>query len=376
MAKPIAGINDYRYGICGFVVDGALLTNGTKLKNLRIYKQRSIHMFDLIDPVSGTIYQKIQLTGLNTSNLVLDYNLSDDELLNIIPNNSCFVRGYNSSLTEYGFVIRFLNNKVVLSGGRYLYDMYTPECNIPNPNLGVVTVNTVTVDSTTVSGSVSALVGSLKEDGMIVTLTTPEGLVYTTTVINRVFTFENVVFSSEGTGTIVITSPHYNTSTTEFTVQPSTVDTAYVSQVPVAASEFVLNVSGTYTYSLPESIHQRGNEIVVQIQDPNGVIYNPEVVVDSSGNITITQIEPQDLDVVIIGPTNHTSVYSTALAWMVDGDVFAMYIPFSTHGMDNASVSVYDGNTIVQINVQIDEFDNITLTTNQNFVGKIVIAGK
>lgn len=376
MAKPIAGINDYPYGVCGFIVDGALLKNGTKLKNVRIYKQRSINVFDLIDPVSEVVYQKVQLTGYNTSNRVLDYSLTDDELLDLIPVNSFFVRGYNDSLSQYGFVIRFLYNKVVLSNGIYLFDMYTPECNIPTPDIGSIVVNTVTVDSTTVTGSVSAASGTLNEDGMIVTLTTPEGVEYTTTVHNRVFTFDNVQFVNPGMGTITVTSPHYNTASVPFEVLPSGVDTDFTTDVPVAANQFVDNGNGTFSFALNESVHNRGTDLVLQIQSPNGVIYNPDVSVDANGNITITQDSAQDLDVIIIGPTDQTSVYSTALVWVANGGVYEMDIPFSTHNKPTPSLSVYDGTKLVAITVEIDDSDNITLISNDNFTGKVVIAGK
>lgn len=376
MAKPIAGINDYPYGICGFIVDGALLKNGTKLKNVRIYKQRSINVFDLIDPVSEVVYQKVQLTGYNTSNRVLDYSLTDDQLLDLIPVNSFFVRGYNDSMSQYGFVIRFLYNKVVLSNGIYLFDMYTPECSIPTPDLGSIVVNTITVDSTTVTGSISSGSGTLNEDGMIVTLTTPEGVEYTTTVHNRVFTFDNVQFVSPGMGTITVTSPHYNTATVPFEVLPSGADSDFTTHVPVAASQFVDNGDGTFSYVLNESEHNRGTDLVLQIQSPNGVIYNPDVSVDANGNVTITQDVAQDLDVIIIGPTDQTTVYSTSLVWVASGSEYEMVIPFSTHNKPTPSLSVYDGTKLVAITVEIDDTDNITLISNGNFAGKVVIAGK
>lgn len=378
MAKPIAGINDYPYGVCGFIVDGALLKNGTVLKNVRIYKQRSINMFDLIDPTTNIVYQKVQITGYDTSNRILDYSLSDDELLTKIPVNTFFVRGYNNAMSQYGFVIRFLYNKVVLSDGShaYLYDMYTPECSIPTPDLGTIIVNTVTVDSTTVTGSVSAASGSLNEDGMVVTLTTPEGRVYTTNVVNRVFTFTDVIFENVGTGTITVTSPHYNTATVPFDVEPSGTDSDYVTIYPVAASQFIDNGDGSFSYTLPESTHQRGADLVIQIQDPNGLIYSSTVNVDSTGNVTITQMVAEDVDIIMIGDTDQLDVYSEPLVWTLNGSVYQMDIPSSTHNKQNVAISVYDGTELISTTVEIDSSDNITLTSNDNFSGKVVIAGK
>lgn len=376
MAKPIAGTNDYPYGVCGFMVSGALLKNGTKLKNMRIYKQRSIHMFDLIDPISKKVYQKVQLTGYNTSNRVLDYSLSDDNLLDMIPKNSFFVRGYNDSLSEQGFVIRFLSNKIVLSDGTYLYNMYTPECAIPIPDLGTIIVNTVTVDSTTVSGSVSSISGILNEEGMVVTLTTPEGLVYTTNVVNRVFNFNDVVFEHTGIGTIVITSPHYKTATVPFDVLPSGTDSDFVTNIPVAAAQFVDNGNGTFTFNLSESEHNRGTDLVIQIQNPNGLVYEPEVRVKSTGDISITQLIAEDMDIVIIGKSEQSSVFSTDLVWVSDGSSYKMDIPFTVHDKQNPSVTVYDGIEVVSITIEVDSTDNITLYSNDDFTGKVVVAGR
>jgi hypothetical protein len=376
MARPIAGIDEYKFGECGFVVDGALLKNGVKLKNVRIYKQRSIHTFDLIDPNSGTIYQKVQLTGYDDSSRVLDYSMTDDVLLTKIPVNSFYVRGYNDALSHKGFVIRFLTHKVVLSDGSHanLYDMYTPYCSIPTPELGLITISTVTVDSTTVTGSVSSTTGTLYEDGMVVTLTTPDGRVYTTTVVNRVFTFENVQFDTEGTGILEITSPHYNTKTIDFEVKPPTADTDYVTDYAVAASQFVDNGDGSYSYSLPESQHNRGSDIVVQLQ-ANGVVYDASVQVDSDGNVTLTQTVKQDANILIIGKTKLTAPYAATLVWTLDGGVYKMDIPFSTHQKDNVVIAVYENTQLVTIEVHLDDSNNVTLISDSELTGKVVIAG-
>lgn len=377
MARPIAGIDEYKFGECGFVVDGALLKNGVKLKNVRIYKQRSIHMFDLIDPITRTIYQKVQITGYDNDTRVLNYDLTDDALLNVIPVNSFYVRGYNDTLSQKGFVIRFLTNKVVLSDGShaYLYDMYTPFCSLPNPDLGTIVVNTVTVDSTTVTGSVSATSGNLIENGMVVTLTTPEGRVYTTNVVNRIFTFTGVVFEGTGTGTIEITSPIYNTSSIEFEVQPETADSDYVTVYPVAASQFIANPDSTYSYVLPESVHMRGVDLIVQVQS-NGSVYTSTVNVDGSGNITLTQLSRADANILIIGSTRLTVTYSTALVWTLNGSHYQMSIPQSVHQKENISLAVYNDTELVTVEVQIDNSENITIISDTNFTGKVVISGK
>ncbi len=378
MAKTIAGINDYPYGVCGFIVDGALLKNGTKLKNLRIYKQRSINVFDLIDPASNVIYQKVQITGYDNTSRVLDYTKSNDELIDSIPVNSFFVRGYNSTLTQAGFVIRFMANKVVLSDGSkaYMFDMYVPECSITIPDLGAIIVNTVTVDSTSLSGSVSAASGTLNEEGMIVTLTTPSGEVFTTSVLNRMFTFDPVSFESEGTGTITVTSPHYNTAEVTFSVQPSGIDSDYVTVYPVSASQFIDNKDGTFSYVLTEQVHNRGANLVLQLQDTSGAVYTGDLSVSDSGDVTVTQMSAEDIDIVLIGDTTKEHVFVKTLSWIAEDDYFRMDIPYTEHNKQNISVSVYDGTSVSAISVLCDDEDNVTLISDTEFSGKVVIAGK
>jgi hypothetical protein len=67
MAHPIADVNEYRYGECGYIVDGALLKNNVKLKNVRIYKQRSVNIFDLMDYDTNVLYQYVRITGYDTT---------------------------------------------------------------------------------------------------------------------------------------------------------------------------------------------------------------------------------------------------------------------------------------------------------------------
>jgi hypothetical protein len=53
-----------------------------------------------------------------------------------------------------------------------------------------------------------------------------------------------------------------------------------------------------------------------------------------------------------------------------------MSIPYSTHLKHSPSLSVYDASgQLVQVLVGIDNVDNITLNSSENFTGKVVITG-
>ncbi len=374
MAHPIAGVNEYRYGECGFIVDGALLKNNVKLKNIRIYKQRSVNIFDLMDYDTMVIYQRVRITGYNSNSELLDYSKTDDELLNEIPVDTFFVRGYNSDMSVTGFVIRFQNNKVCLADGRYMFDMYIPECSIGPVDIGTVTVSTIAIGTTTVSGTISTVSGSLDTTGMVVTMVI-EGVTYTASLDGSNFTFSDVVVTETGTAVITITSPVYNTKDVSVPIV-ETSDSDYVTIYAVSSSQMTNNGDGTYSFTLSNTVHQRGSNIVVQIQNVNGTIYNPDLVVDSSGNITVTQSDNTDYDIIIVGPTNQRTVYSTALSWTISGSDFTMSIPYSTHLKQSPSISVYDSvGHMVQVLVSIDNSDNITLESSENFTGKVVITG-
>lgn len=374
MAKPIAGVNRYPYGKCGYTVGGALLKPDSRKKNMRIYKQRSIDMFDLLDPVTGEVYQKVQLTGYNIKKEPLDYSMSDDEILRNIKPNSFFVRGYDTAKDHFGFVIRFLTHKKVLSNGIILYDMYIPTCE-NNRDVGTIIVDTVIVGDTAITGAILNSTGILNTDSMIVVLTMPDGSEYTTNVVNGLFTFDNLVIDAEGTGTITVQSPNYDTKSVDFVIKPDGTDSDFVTIIPVQNDRFIPNGDGTYNISIPATDHNRGANLVVQLQTFSGQIIDGTVVVDSTGDLTITVSDTEIFNVLIIGDTTLNKVHVESLSWTLVGSMYEMDIPFATHGKENTYVDVYDGNTIVQCEVIEDSSFNIKLRSLESFSGKVVIAG-
>lgn len=380
MARPIAGINDYPYGICGYIVDGAFLRDGTKIKTVRIFKQRSDVMFDLIDPKTDTVYQKVLITGVDTRGEILDYSKTNDELVNEIPKNTFFVRGFNEIRTREGFVVRFLLNKVILSTGKPLYDMYTPTCDIPLPTIDNIIISPVRVNDTVVRGTLTSNSGPIDPTGMVVTLTLPDGTQYQTTVdADGKFVFDPVVINIPGTATVTVTSPNYEEATSTFTVLDDDMDSDYVTSISLSGSDFVPVGDGSYVASIPETLHGRGTKVVVQIQNSSGIdaVQFSGVDVDDDGNITITQNTQEATRVVIIGETLETTPFSSDLTWTANGDgTVSSTVTQATHGKRNISFTTYDGTSMVTVDAQIDDDDNLTFTTTDSFSGSVVITGK
>lgn len=374
MAKPIAGVNDYPYGKCGYIVGGALLKPNVRLSNVRIYKQRSIDIFDLLDQNTGEIYQKVQLTGYDVNKEPLDYSKSDDNLINVIPKNTFFVRGYDERKGINGFVIRFLTHKKVLSNGYTIYDMYIPTCEIDR-NMGTVLIDTVIVNDTSISGVIINPTGSLNTNGMVATLTMPDGTEYTTNVVNGIFVFDNIVIDDTGFGSVTITSPNYDTKHVEFEIKPIGTDTDFVTVIPVLETELQDNGNGTYTASIPQSTHLRGVNLVIQLQLPPGHVIDSDVSVSSSGDISILLSEKIAFNTLIVGDTLLNKVYNSGIVWAKKGDVYEYNIPFSVHKKNEPSLTIYEGNREVLCEVQMDDSFNIKLISIDNFSGKIVIAG-
>ena len=379
MARPIAGINESPYGVCGYIVDGAFLRDGTKIKTVRIYKQRSDVMFDLIDPSTMAIYQKMLITGVDTSGVLLDYSLSNDVLVNSIPKNTFFIRGYNELRSREGFVVRFLLNKVILSSGLPLYDMYTPTCAIPLPDIGNVIINAVLVNDTTITGTILSSTGSLDVTDMIVTITV-DGIEYSTTVnIDGTFELTGVVITTSGTATYTVTSPNYNEKIGSFPILASGEDSDLITAIDVFSNQFTQNPDGSYSAVIPGSVHMRSNKIVVQVLDPvnSNAVQFSTVNVAGNGDITITQTAPEQVEVIIMGSTLLTVPYSASIVWDDNGNgTFSSTIPYSTYDKDNAMFSIYDGSSIVSTDVQINDGGDITLTSLNDFIGDIVIVGR
>lgn len=120
MGKPIAGQDKLPFSIEGINVNGASLSDGTKLYNLRIYKQRSSLEFDLINPLTSVVYQKMKIVGRG-----FDTEATDATLINLLSPNTFFIRAVVDNETV-GFVSKFHNNLVhLIKGGSVFVPDYS-----------------------------------------------------------------------------------------------------------------------------------------------------------------------------------------------------------------------------------------------------------
>ncbi|SOK58496.1 hypothetical protein [Yersinia phage fHe-Yen9-04] len=171
-----------------------------------------------------------------------------------------------------------------------------------------------------------------------------------------------------------------------------TTDTPYVTTISATPAEFT-QVGSNYVYTLPATEHGRGNNIMIQLQGTNGSVENADVVVDSSGNITVSvgTVPTSNVNVVIIGETNMTTPYSQLINksdWTTSGSEFALSIPQSVHGQAPGAIfiTVYQNTvdsatstspySLVAVETAIDSSGNVTLKTNVTFSGKVVLSGK
>ena len=152
MGKPIAGRNKSPFGVDGINVDAAVLSDGTQLTNVRISKQRSINVFDLISADGATLYPFVKITGVDATGANLSVADDATTLAGKLANGTFCIGIVDADGDVAGFAIRLLLNKVVLQDGsvQFLTD-YTGQGEPP-----VIHVTGVSLDPTTVSLVVGA----------------------------------------------------------------------------------------------------------------------------------------------------------------------------------------------------------------------------
>lgn len=123
MGRPLTGKNRYPFGVDGINVDAAKLIDGTVLTNIRIHKQRSAWVFDLMSKDGNTIYEYVQLLGVDSTGMNLDPADDQDTLASKLKPGSFCLSIVDQSPTPVvlGFAIRLLTNKVILQNGKILY---------------------------------------------------------------------------------------------------------------------------------------------------------------------------------------------------------------------------------------------------------------
>lgn len=151
MGKPIAGRNKSPFGVDGINVDAAVLSDGTKLTNVRISKQRSINVFDLVSADGATLYPFVKITGVDKAGVNLDPADSASDLADALANGTFCISIVDANGDVAGFAVRLLLNKVVLQDGSVVFlTDYSGQGEV------IVDVTGVTVAPTTASIVVGA----------------------------------------------------------------------------------------------------------------------------------------------------------------------------------------------------------------------------
>lgn len=383
MAKTIAAAGRYPYGICGFLIQGAVLKDGTTLTNARIHKQRNSYDFDIKDE-NGVLHRSLRITGLDKQGKQLDYSKSDDELITQIRNGHFYVRSMNVN-DEYGFAIKFFDHKVVLSTGIHLYDLVPPTCGLPKQMLGAVYVDTIRVGDTTITGTIMPAFGDLVEDGMIVTVTIGSKS-YTGTVSNMRFSVTVPELTSTGDVLINVTSPYYKTAEVTVPIVGDDVDSDYVTSYAIPSSSFALQGDGTYSATLLGTTHNRGVDFILQAQNTTGTLYVPSINYNiTSGDIIINQNSSQAFNLVMIGDSTQHKVFAMNIMtadWVKSGSVYTYTVTKSTHNQsDNIVVQLSEllsGTEyhIIQEQRVVQSNMDIVLTVDYPFDSRVVISGK
>ncbi|EON7861276.1 hypothetical protein HI145_RS01345 [Escherichia coli] len=382
MSRSIAAAGRYKFGECGYVVDGAILNDGTKLKNVRIYRQRSHRLYDLLDPVSNVIYRKVQITTKDIQGYQLNYNKTNDQILSEIRKNSFFVRGYSDAKLESdptGFVYKFLLHKTILGSSQTLYNMYTPECGIIDRDIDNILMFPTFVGDDLVGGRLFNAGSVIDTTGMRITVILPDGTEYfTTEIIDDVFSIPVDPITQSGKGTIILTSDIYNTKTIEFDILESGEDIDFVTSVLL--SQFEYTSDGMYMATVPATVHERGEYLALQAYSGDLFQIGVDLIVDPSGNITVYQTDDAPISLSIIGKTLHTTPYHNTYTdsdWVVDGDsMYTLSIPASEHGKILPQVQVYaEDNHVVLSEVELDADDNVVLKVVEPFGCTVVIVG-
>lgn len=169
-------------------------------------------------------------------------------------------------------------------------------------------------------------------------------------------------------------------------------DSDYVTSHVVQPGDFT-SAGGMFVYTLQESVHNRGTGVLVQIQDSTGNSVQPEVLLASTGNITLKCLEqPSEYYIIkLIGKTTMTTPYSVAVnkaQWVLSGDMYVLTISAQTHGQEAGPLylaiyeNVVDGATsvapytLISTDSIIDASGNVSFKSYTPLSGKIVISGK
>lgn len=169
-------------------------------------------------------------------------------------------------------------------------------------------------------------------------------------------------------------------------------DSAYTTTNPIQPNDFVADL-GQYAYTLPASVHNRGSDVVAQLQGATGDVQGANVILASNGDITVRVLNKPTsfINVVIVGRTTMTSPFSRIFNkadWNPVGSNFSLTVPQTQHGQVPGALylAAYENRvdgaistapySLISLDTSIDGAGNVTFTSSVRFSGKLVISGK
>lgn len=380
--KTAGYIDMLPYSKDGFVINGFKDKNGIlHMSNMRIYKQRSMTMFDLIDINTNIIYQKVFITTtVGNTQEILDYSNTDINLAQQINKNSFFIRNFDKSKRYYGFIIRILSNKVTIdssfgiSNYIYNYDLVIKDepkifsLSYVTPHLSDTSFNVIVngqfIDPTTITSKITMSDGTVYDGHVNGYQISFNGIVFVGTEFDILVEAEGAIDYAESIEIIGDNIIYDN-----------------ITDFIVSSDMWIPTQNNMVAYTILPTEHNRGNIFAIQTYDDDtDDLEFVQATLDLTGGLTLHRSAPANTKVVIAGDSfdhNVSVVDIDTLGWVQTSDgyqysILASEIP-SDFGIFNIWIREGQTYSLSFSDLNIDFNNNIILNSNVPYSGKLVL---
>lgn len=388
MARTAGYKNLSPYSSTGFVVNGLKEPDGTiHLANLRILKQRSVNLFDIINIESGEVYQKVYITTIDTSTeRYLQYTDTDVNLVQKIKENSFFIRNCDPRKNYWGFIIRVNSHKVTIDGSDfsshyiYKYEVQSDD----SPKIFYIQYDPVQDDDTLFSFIIQGQFIDFSD--LKIEMILQDGTVFETTAQTSQVIFRNIRVTTPSFTLRITDNDSGYTFTEVIPVQAAPELLKVVTQLQVQSSKWSYDpVSTEYSYFIPESTHQRGNVFAVQaFENPSSTnsdnLALVDTVIDTEGNITIKSATNTAIDLNISSLTESFSPVQIELKeqeWtLIDSEYYysiSSALVTQSYSTYNVWAKTSTGYELVYLTFTSDMNSNIVLKSSTAFDGVLIL---
>lgn len=380
--KTAGYIDMLPYSRDGFVINGFKDSDGIlHMSNMRIYKQRSMTMFDLIDIGTNKIYQKVFITTtVGSTQEILDYSNTDVNLAQQINKNSFFIRNFDKTKRYYGFIIRIMSNKVTIDSSFgishyiYNYDLVIKD----EPKIFSLTYVTPHITDT----SFNVIVNGQFIDPTTITakITMSDGTIYNGSVSGYQVSFNNIVFVGTEFDILVEAEGAIDYHETIDIIGDGIIYDN-ITDVIVTSNKWSATQNDMFAYTILPSEHNRGTTFAIQTYDNDSDdLEFVQAGLDITGGITLHRTAPANTKVVIAGNSfdhNVTVVNLDAQNWVQTSEgyqysIMASDVP-AEFGIFNIWISNGVSYDLSFSDLNIDFSNNIILNSNIPYTGKLVL---